>query len=240
MGAGTEKYAARASIARERRRTSSPPSPTSGPPGAQKDGLFDDEIVPVEIPQRKGDPILFTDRRGRPGRHDRRVARRPAPRLRQGRQHHRRQRRRRSPTAAPPSIVMLEGRGRAPRRRPARASRRLRPGGRPRPVAAEPAGQRHPRRPSSGPACRWATSTCSSSTRPSPPSASPRWTTSASPTRSPTSTAAPSPSATRIGMSGTRVALHLLHELKRRGGGLGAAALCGGGGQGDALLVETL
>ncbi len=43
-----------------------------------------------------------------------------------------------------------------------------------------------------------------------------------------------------IGMSGTRVALHLLHELKRRGGGKGAAALCGGGGQGDAILVETI
>ena len=43
-----------------------------------------------------------------------------------------------------------------------------------------------------------------------------------------------------IGMSGTRVALTLLLELQRRGGGLGAAALCGGGGQGDALLVQSL
>ncbi len=43
-----------------------------------------------------------------------------------------------------------------------------------------------------------------------------------------------------IGMSGNRLALTLLHELRRRGGGLGAAALCGGGGQGDALLVKTL
>ncbi|HEX9546350.1 MAG TPA: acetyl-CoA C-acetyltransferase [Acidimicrobiales bacterium] len=43
-----------------------------------------------------------------------------------------------------------------------------------------------------------------------------------------------------IGMSGTRLALTLLLELKRRGGGLGAAALCGGGGQGDALLVRAL
>jgi len=42
-----------------------------------------------------------------------------------------------------------------------------------------------------------------------------------------------------IGMSGTRLALTLLYELARRGGGLGAAALCGGGGQGDALLVRT-
>jgi acetyl-CoA C-acetyltransferase len=43
-----------------------------------------------------------------------------------------------------------------------------------------------------------------------------------------------------IGMSGNRLALTLLHELRRRGGGLGAAALCGGGGQGDALLVRAL
>jgi acetyl-CoA C-acetyltransferase len=43
-----------------------------------------------------------------------------------------------------------------------------------------------------------------------------------------------------IGMSGNRLALTLLHELKRRGGGLGAAALCGGGGQGDALIVRTV
>ncbi|TML91379.1 MAG: acetyl-CoA C-acetyltransferase [Actinobacteria bacterium] len=43
-----------------------------------------------------------------------------------------------------------------------------------------------------------------------------------------------------IGMSGARLALTLLHELKRRGGGTGAAALCGGGGQGDALVVKSL
>src|SRR5438552_5477250 len=42
-----------------------------------------------------------------------------------------------------------------------------------------------------------------------------------------------------IGMSGTRLALTLLLELRRRGGGLGVAALCGGGGQGDALLVRS-
>jgi acetyl-CoA C-acetyltransferase len=42
-----------------------------------------------------------------------------------------------------------------------------------------------------------------------------------------------------IGMSGNRLALTTLHELKRRGGGLGAAALCGGGGQGDAILLQV-
>ena len=43
-----------------------------------------------------------------------------------------------------------------------------------------------------------------------------------------------------IGMSGNRLALTILHELRRRGGGVGAAALCGGGGQGDAILVRSL
>jgi len=43
-----------------------------------------------------------------------------------------------------------------------------------------------------------------------------------------------------IGMSGARIVMTLINELRRRGGGLGAAALCGGGGQGDALLVQTL
>lgn len=42
-----------------------------------------------------------------------------------------------------------------------------------------------------------------------------------------------------IGMSGARIVLHLALELGRRGGGVGAAALCGGGGQGDALLLRV-
>jgi acetyl-CoA C-acetyltransferase len=42
-----------------------------------------------------------------------------------------------------------------------------------------------------------------------------------------------------LGASGARIALHLIYELGRRGGGLGAAALCGGGGQGDALLFRV-
>ena len=42
-----------------------------------------------------------------------------------------------------------------------------------------------------------------------------------------------------VGMSGARIALHLALELKRRGGGVGAAALCGGGGQGDALILRV-
>lgn len=42
-----------------------------------------------------------------------------------------------------------------------------------------------------------------------------------------------------LGMTGARIVLHLVLELQRRGGGIGAAALCGGGGQGDALIVRV-
>jgi acetyl-CoA C-acetyltransferase len=43
-----------------------------------------------------------------------------------------------------------------------------------------------------------------------------------------------------LGASGTRVTFTMINELNRRGGGLGAAALCGGGGQGDAIIVKAL
>ena len=42
-----------------------------------------------------------------------------------------------------------------------------------------------------------------------------------------------------VGMSGARIVGSIVHELRRRGGGLGAAALCGGGGQGDAALIRA-
>jgi acetyl-CoA C-acetyltransferase len=43
-----------------------------------------------------------------------------------------------------------------------------------------------------------------------------------------------------VGMSGARIVMTLINELNRRGGGVGAAALCGGGGQGDAAILRTL
>jgi acetyl-CoA C-acetyltransferase len=42
-----------------------------------------------------------------------------------------------------------------------------------------------------------------------------------------------------VGASGARIAIHLAHELRRRGGGVGAAGLCGGGGQGSALVLHV-
>jgi acetyl-CoA C-acetyltransferase len=42
-----------------------------------------------------------------------------------------------------------------------------------------------------------------------------------------------------IGASGARILMTLVGELRRRGGGLGVAAICSGGGQGDAVIVEV-
>lgn len=42
-----------------------------------------------------------------------------------------------------------------------------------------------------------------------------------------------------IGASGARIMITLIHELKRRGGGTGIAAICSGGGQGDAIMIEV-
>jgi acetyl-CoA C-acetyltransferase len=42
-----------------------------------------------------------------------------------------------------------------------------------------------------------------------------------------------------IGASGARIIITLMHELKRRGGGIGIAAICSGGGQGDAIMIEV-
>ncbi len=108
-----------------------------------------------------GRPGRRRHRRGRPARHHGRVARRPAARVRQGRQHHGRQRladlgRRRGRDRD------VEGRGRAPRRRAAGRGRGLRPGRRPRPVAADPAGAGHQGRARQLRAGRRPTSTCSS------------------------------------------------------------------------------
>ena len=67
MGAGTEKYAASRSISRERQDDLAAKSHERAA-AAIKDGKFDDEIIAVEIPQRKGDPMLFdTDEGVRPG-----------------------------------------------------------------------------------------------------------------------------------------------------------------------------
>src|SRR4051794_17974679 len=63
MGAGTEKYAASAGLAREPQDELAAKSHERAA-RAHKDGLFDDEIIPVEVPQRKGDAIVVTEDEG--------------------------------------------------------------------------------------------------------------------------------------------------------------------------------
>ena len=238
MGAGTEKYAASAGLDRE----------PAGRPGGQvaRAGRGRHQGGPLRRrdrrrrgPAAEGRPDRGRHRRGRAPGHHRRVARRPAARVRQGRQHHRGQRladlrRRRPPSSSPrrrrPSALgvaplgEIVGYGQVAGPDPSlltQPSRAIN-------AALESAGQvgrRHrPVRAQRG-------------LRRRRPGVDGR--TSASPTTSSTSTAAPSPSVTPSACPGTRVALTLLHELKRRGGGLGAAALCGGGGQGDAILLSV-
>ena len=189
-------------------------------------------------PQRRRRPDRGLDRRGRARRHHRRVARQAASRLLQGGHDHRRLvladlrrrlRRRRDE----------QGEGRGARPRVARRDRRARPGRRPRLDAAAAAGRRHGEGLREGRHRPRPTSTSSSSTRRSPPSASPRPASSASTTTKVNVNGGAIALGHPVGMSGARIVLHLALELKRRGGGTGAAALCGGGGQGDALIIRV-
>ena len=109
---------------------------------AWKNGLFDDEVVPVEIPQRRGEPVVVTQDEGIRGDTTADSLSQAASGLLQGRHHHgrlgladlrRRLRRRRDE----------QGQGRGARPDLARRDRRLRPGRRSRLDAADAAGQRH-------------------------------------------------------------------------------------------------
>ena len=205
---------------------------------AWKDGLFDDEVVAVEIPQRKGDPVVFKDDEGVRADTTTDSLGRLRPAFSKdgtitaglGLADQRRCRRRRR-----------DEQGQGDRAGPDvdRRDRRARHGRRARLVAAEPArsgdregvreGGHHSRRPR--PASR--------STRRSPQWDWRRRSSWASTRTRSTSTVARSLSATRSACPGARIVLHLALELGRRGGGVGAAALCGGGGQGDALIVRV-
>ena len=183
MGSGTERYTGElGGITREAQDELAAKSHERAA-AAMKEGRFADEIAPVAIPQRKGDPVIVEEDEGvRPGHHHR-VTRRPAARVREGRHDHRRQRvadlrrRRRGRSSR-----VAEGRRARPHAD--RRARELRHGRRPRPVAAPAAVARDQAARSSRSTGRSATSTCSSSTRRSRPSGSRRCATSASPTTS--------------------------------------------------------
>ena len=238
MGLGTERYNGADGVSRERQDAFSALSHERAA-AAIKDGKFADEIVPVSVPQRKGDPLVVdTDEGVRPG-DDGRVAGQAASRLRQERHHHRRQRlpdlrrRRRGHRD-------VQGQGRGARACPRSAS--------------WSATARWP-----GPIRR-----CSSSRRNaiSVALAKAGLTTKDIDIFEINEAFAAVGCASAddlgisedvvnvnggaialghpVGMSGTRVALTSLFELKRRGGGTAAVSLCGGGGQGDAAVLRTL
>ena len=191
----------------------------------------------MSIPQRRGDPIVVSQDEGVRGDTTAESLGQAAPGVQQGRHDHRRlvvadlRRRRRGR-----GDEQGQGRGAGPR--VARRDRRARHGRRPGLDAADAARQRHAPRPARRRASSPPTSTWSSSTRRSPPSASPRRRELGLPDEKVNVNGGAIALGHPVGMSGTRVVLHLALELKRRGGGVGAAALCGGGGQGDALIVQ--
>ena len=238
MGAGTEGYTGKAAISRERQDAFAATSHERAA-AAIKDGRFADEIVPVNVPQRKGDPVVFdTDEGVRPETTVESLAKlKPAfdpqgtitagnasQNLRRWRGCHR----------------DLASQGGAARHHPARRARRLRPSRRPGHVAVDAAFAGHPE-------CRRTLGPHARRRRPVRDQrgirrsrCGVRSTTSRSPTRSSTSTGAPSPSVTRSACRAPGWRSPCSHELKRRGGGVGAVALCGGGGQGDAALLRTI
>ena len=213
---------------------------TRRPPRAQKNGIFDDEIVPVLDPAAQGRPDRVTRGRGHPRRHHGRDAGQAEAGLRQGRHDHRRHRRRRSPTAPAAVVVMSAAKAAelgctvlaeigahgvvaGPGRHPAAAARQ-RDRARRWPSGGHRADRPRPGRDQRGlrrgrhrlhPRARRRPGEGQRQRRrhrPRPPDRH---------------------------VSGARIVLHLALELRRRGGGVGAAALCGGGGQGDALVLHV-
>ena len=235
MGASTDAYSASQGPHPRRAGRVRRHEPRAGHRGAKK-GLFDDEMAPVPVPQRKGDPLLVTEDEGvRPGTTAR--ARQAAPGVRRRRHGHRRER-----------LATVRRRRRRGRDEPDQSRATGSPG------AGRDRRPRHRRRPPHR---------CCPN-RPTPSRR--RWADKAS---SPADVdlfemneafAAVAIQSMRdlgvgpdvvnvnggaiamghpVGASGARLALHLALELRRRGGGLGAAALCGGGGQGEALLLRV-
>ena len=238
MGAGTEKYAASAGLAREPQDELAAKSHERAARAA-KDGLFDNEIVKVEIPQRKGDPVVFDTDEGVRGETTAeslaglRPAFDKAGNITAGNA---------SQISDGGAAVIVASKAAAEKlgvdplgeivgygqvagpdpsllTQPSRAINQ----------ALERAGKAVEGR-----------RRCSSSTRRSPPSGLASMADLGITDDIVNVNGGAIALGHPIGMSGTRVALTLLLELQRRGGGLGAAALCGGGGQGDALLVQTL
>jgi acetyl-CoA C-acetyltransferase len=237
MGAGTEKYAATKGLSRESQDELAALSHERAAK-AQKDGLFDDEIVPVEIPQRKGDPVVFREDEGvRPGTTtDSLGALRPAfdkaGNITAGNA---------SQISDGGSAVVVCSEAAAERLGVEPLGRILGYGQVAGPDASlldQPANAINAALARAGMSVGdldlfelneafAAVGVASMATL---------GITNEVTNVNGGAIALGHP----IGMSGNRLTLHLLMELKRRGGGKGAAALCGGGGQGDGILLETV
>jgi len=237
MGAGTEKYAATAGLSREEQDALAAASHERAAK-AQKDGLFDDEIVPVSIPQRKGDPVTFTVDEGvrAESTYESLSGLRPAfdkaGNITAGNA---------SQISDGGAAVIVASKEAAER------------------IGGSPIGEIVSYGQVAGPDASLLTQPANAIK-----SALDRAGLSVGDVdlfELNEAFAAVGVASTKdlgvsgdivnvnggaialghpIGMSGTRIVLTMLHELARRGGGTGAAALCGGGGQGDALIVKTI
>jgi acetyl-CoA C-acetyltransferase len=237
MGAATEKYAASADISREAQDELAYNSHARAA-RAQKDGLFDNEIVPVEVPQRKGDPVVFTTDEGV-----------------------------RAETSQESLAALRPAFDKAGNITAGNASQ-ISDGGAAVIVASKAAAERLGANPIGEIVANGQVAGPDASLLTQPANAIKQALGRAGLSVSDIDLfelneafAAVGVASMRdlgitddivnvnggaialghpIGMSGTRVVLTILNELARRGGGVGAAALCGGGGQGDALIVKTV
>ena len=199
-------------------------------------GVFDAEIVPVTVPQRKGEPLVLNQDEGIRAADNRGDPCRTAPRLHGRRRHHGRQllaplRRRQRPGAVLPRLRARSTALRGwpwwapPARWQDRTTRCI-----PNPPTPSP-------RPWTPPGGVLATLTSLRSTRPLAPLPSSRCTILACPLEKCNIHGGAIALGHPIGASGARLALHAALELSRRGSGKAAVSLCGGGGQGEALLL---
>ena len=235
MGLGTERYNGADGVSRERQDAFSALSHERAA-AAIKDGKFADEIVPVSVPQRKGDPLVVdTDEGVRPETTAESLGKlRPAfdksGTITAGNA---------SQISDGGAAVIVMSKAKAERARASRPSGagQLRPGGRSQPLAPAPAVPCHHSGPRQGRPHGRATSTSSRSTRRSPPSGCASAADLGISDDVVNVNGGPSPSATRSACPAPGWPSPSLLELRRRGGGTAAVSLCGGGGQGDAAVL---
>ena len=237
MGDSTEFYSKQKALTREDQDAYSAQSHERAIT-ARKNGLFDDEIVNVTVPQRRGDPLTVTDDEGvregttaaslaklRPAfSADGTVTAGSARQISDGAAAVVVMSRAKAEELGAPVLAEIGAHGVVAGPDPSLLSQ-------PSNAILKALGQG-----GEDPRQTW---TCSRSTRRSPRSRCSRCATWTSTDDNVNVNGGAISMGHPVGASGARVALHLALELGRRGGGLGAAGLCGGGGQGEALLLRV-